>query len=120
MSTFPFVPCGFLCVSVNDIKIEVCRCNGGKRGVEAQDFLSMVDKLYFFCLYVYATFVPCNNAPKGIKTYVKQCSGSTCLPIKSMNTGGGSFVFHVPQATEMPLLVEAQKWPIYPIYMARI
>ena len=69
-----------------------------------------------FCLYVYATFVQFINSPKGIKTYVKQCSGSTCLPIKSMNTGGGSFVFHVPQATEMPLLVEAQKCYLPHIY----
>ena len=33
-------------------------------------------------LYVYATFVQYNNARKGIKTYVKQSSGRTCLSIE--------------------------------------
>ena len=92
---------------------------GARGGLRLKTFYRWIDKLYFSCLYVYATFVPCNNAPKGIKTYVKQCSGSTCLPIKSMDTGGkvSSSMFHKPRKCPS---WSRLKNAIYPISMAKI
>ena len=56
---------------------------------------------------MYATFVQYNNARKGIKTYVKQSSGRTCLLIEfdseDFTRKIGGLMKFVPEAPEKPL-----------------